>query len=201
MTRKEFERLIATFRASKFLTPLETKNLINHLDQLTRNPLVAVPVREVIVAEECGFRHSGKRRGPDAFTYDGEPVEIKTESTSRRKHGFKKLGGDGTFGAVSLTNIDNQTDRHLVAGFHDEKLVYIIQFRFYPEFSRLMAEKLNTNGKKTILKFNNVHLRDLQNLELSYYSDDCKLLGINDISEIITSDLLSLITTLQYTDK
>ncbi len=177
----------------------ERSKLENFICEMMSSPLMSTAVRELIVAEECGFRHSGKRFGPDAYTTSDEPIEIKTESTYSYANGrLKKLSGDGMFPLLTEVNISSQTDKHVVAGFHRGILVYAIEFPFHGDFSCSMEKILKHKSQLTVVKFNNSHWRNLPDLNLVYYSDNCDILKVNHISDVLTSELLAVINRLSY---
>ncbi len=181
------------------ISSLGQVQLVDFVHETLSNPQIATAWREQIVAETCGFIHSGKRFGPDAYTTGGEPVEIKTESTyNYAKGALKKLSGNGVFSSLTLDTITSQTDKHVIAGFHCGILVYVIEFPFHGEFGRSMERILETKSKLTVVKFNNTDWRDLPDLKLIYYSDDCDVLKVDHISDIMTSELLAVIYRLSY---
>jgi hypothetical protein len=174
-----------------------TTELVDLVEMFFQHPSVQPFCREAIVAYKCGLLYPASKHGPDAFFADGTPVEIKTESYMSDKP--PKLSGRGVFGTISsLQHLESMTNHTMLAGFYNNRLVYIVGFESWlPGFRNRMAKRLCDCSVNTVLKFNNKDLACVP-LTLWYYDNDHASLQINDMSEIMTDNLIAVLNRLSH---
>lgn len=106
-------------------------------------------VREMVVAEVAGYKHSPEKLGYNGFRHNtliGERENCEIKPHNVRSNSKSKLSGKGNFTDYTWAKFGRHQEENLnmlVAGFVDGRLIFIFEFCFNePSFTSRLQEQL-----------------------------------------------------------